>query len=96
MTPEQLQEIKARVEAMASNKFKDEAAFIAHSRQDVPALVAEVERLQYALQEQIEYNRLRNDKDAYLLAVAQWGITGKWGVDDEFMERPQPKDFGLE
>lgn len=62
----------------------------------VTDLIAEIERLQAALREQIEYNRLRNDRDAYLLTVAEWGLDGKWGVDKEFSERPRPGEFGLE
>jgi hypothetical protein len=62
----------------------------------IPALCAEVRRLQEALGEIIKFNPLRNDRDAYLLAVAEWGLKEKWGVDLEFTERPQLTDFGLD
>ena len=58
--------------------------------------LAEHERLQNVLKELIKFNPLRNDRDAYLLALSEWGIKGKWGADEEFSERPQRIDFGLE
>lgn len=58
--------------------------------------LAEYERLQSILKELIEFNPLRNDRDAYLLALSEWGIKGKWGAEEEFSERPQRADFGLE
>lgn len=65
-----------------------------HSGEYVP--LAEYERLQSVMKELIAFNPLRNDRDAYLLALSKWGIKGKWGVDEEFSERPQRADFGLE
>lgn len=65
-----------------------------HSGEYVP--LAEYERLQSVLEELMEFNPLRNDRDAYLLALSEWGIKGKWGVDEEFSERPGRADFGLE
>lgn len=58
--------------------------------------LAEYERLQSVLKELLYWNPLRNDKDAYLLALTEWGIKGKWGVDEEFSERPDKAVFGLE
>lgn len=58
--------------------------------------LAEYERLQGVLKEMMEFNPLRNDRDAYLLALSEWGIKEKWGVDEEFSERPGRADFGLE
>lgn len=55
MTPERLAEIKARAEAATSGPWDDGCShavngeFIAHARQDIPDLVAEVERLRAAL-----------------------------------------------
>lgn len=72
------------------------AALFAHARTDIPALITEVRRLQDALEETIKFNPLRNDRDAYLLAVSEWGLKGKWGVDEEFTERPNVSKFGLE
>ncbi len=59
-------------------------------------LATEVERMNDALEEVIKFNRLRNDLDAYLLAVSEWGIKGKWGADEEFTDRPDLTDFGVE
>lgn len=66
------------------------------SKTEIEAQRAEIYRLRSVLRELIEFNRLRNDRDAYLLALAEWGIKGKWGADEEFSERPQRADFGLE
>ena len=53
-------------------------------------------RLKNVLKELIEFNPLRNDRDAYLLALSEWALDGKWGEYEEFSERPQRADFGLE
>lgn len=58
--------------------------------------LAEYERLQSVLKELLDWNPLRNDRDAYLLALTEWGIKGKWGAEEEFSERPERGDFGLE
>lgn len=65
-------------------------------QQHLDEINARIERQQIALTEIMYFNRLRNDKDAYLLAMAQWGLTGKWGVDNEFTKQPQRNEFGLE
>lgn len=72
------------------------AKFYRHARTDIPALIVEVQRLQGVLSEMTNFNPLMNDRDAYLLAMCEWGIKGKWGVDLEFTERPVTKDFGLD
>lgn len=41
-----------------------------------------------ALKEIVSLNRLRNDLDAYLFTLANWGL----GKEEK---RPVPKDFGL-
>lgn len=41
-----------------------------------------------ALEELKKYNRLHNDLDAYLLAVAEWGLMQK-------SKKPKPEDYGL-
>lgn len=63
---------------------------------EIKKLLTEIERTQIALKEMIEFNLLRNDRDAYLLAMAQWGLKGRWGVDEEFTERPTRAEFGLD
>lgn len=63
---------------------------------NIDELNAKIERQQIALREVMRFNPLRNDRDAYLLAIAQWGLTGKWGAEDEFTEQPQRSEFGLE
>jgi hypothetical protein len=93
MTEDELKAILERFEkAHKSNKLSD--AFWAAD--DIPVLLSEVERMQTCLRELIQLNRIRNDLDAYLLAVAEFGIYGRWGVDQEFTTSPQRKDFGVE
>ena len=85
MTPEQLQEIKAHY-----------ANYTGTNGATIQELIAEVERLQAAIKEVMAFNRLRNDRDAYLLATAEWELTGRWGIDGEFTDRPQRGEFGIE
>ena len=49
ITNKRLAEIKARHDASRLGEWGDLTAFLAHAHQDVPALVAEVERLREAL-----------------------------------------------
>lgn len=45
-------------------------------------------RAERALETLRAYNQLRNDRDAYLLAVIRWGL-------GEEAEEPKPEDYGL-
>jgi len=39
-------------------------------------------------------NRLKNDRDAYLHAVGEWGMCKEWG--DGFNFKPHPEEFGID
>ena len=97
MTPERLAEIKRSWHGWT---VTDLIAEIERLRTEAEGLRAEMDRLQNRLQnalgEIIKFNPLRNDRDAYLLAIAEWGIKGKWGIEEEFTDRPRAIDFGLE
>lgn len=48
----------------------------------------EVEKLREALEAYQEFNRVRNDLDAFLFEFGKWAL-------GEITEKPDPKDFGI-
>ena len=48
-----------------------------------------LERLEFALNKYQQYNRLRNDLDAYLDSLARWAM----GIDKN---KPNPSDYGVD
>lgn len=50
--------------------------------------VREVEKLKIALAEIRSYNHIRNDLEAYLYQLANWGM-------EDVKDRPVPSDYGL-
>jgi hypothetical protein len=91
VTEEEMKAIKERFER-AGKSLDDFFKAV----DDIPVLLSEIDRMKTSLRELIKLNHLRNDLDAYLLAVAEFGIYGRWGVDEEFTTHPQRKDFGVE
>lgn len=56
---------------------------------DVHTLLLELKKARVALAELKKYNRLRNNRDAYLWDIIEWA-TG------EMEEKPEPANYGLE
>lgn len=48
----------------------------------------EINKMREALEILKKYNPLHNDLEAYLYAVADWGL----GIEEE---KPNPEDFGI-
>ena len=66
----------------------DDLDFIAHAREDVPALIEDLEVAYTALNELKRWNRLNNDLDSYLMRIAEWGL-------DEGA-KPDPVNYGVD
>jgi len=45
-------------------------------------------KLRCALQEMMQFNRIRNDLEAYLYALGEWAL-------GDIKEKPNPEDYGL-
>ena len=71
MTPEELDAIRERCEKASSggheyySTTQDDLQFMAHAREDIPKLLAEIERLKKALDRAVEIAK-QTDSDVYM------------------------------
>jgi hypothetical protein len=54
---------------------------------EIERLMADIDRMKEAIEYHLEFNRLANDKDAFLYNICEWGL-GRG-------EKPKSEDFGI-